>query len=103
GLAPATPRPPLFPYTTLFRSRSSRCAVERRSGWGRSGQRLALEHPAFVVVVVKSGTMACLTWWGVCPYSDAAYTRYVVSVRKLRSEEHTSELQSREKLVCSLL
>src|SRR5688572_32504928 len=74
-------RPPistLFPYTTLFRS--DRCRLRaheaRKAGrnvYGRSGETLL---------------------------------RRVIgnpSLRHLRSEEHTSELQSQSKLVCRLL
>src|SRR3989442_6397507 len=61
------PRSTLFPYTTLFRSRSA---------WTRPGLRSGWRHPS-----------APLS----CPSSRS------------RSEEHTSELQSRPHLVCRLL
>src|SRR2546430_8274374 len=76
------PRSTLFPYTTLFRSRTS-------------GHRDA--HP------VLSSTIACS---GIrpCPFSHAS-TRTAPSRRRGtgRSEEHTSELQSQSNLVCRLL
>src|SRR5690349_22378505 len=73
------PRSTLFPYTTLFRSRG-------RGGRARrdEGGRLRL-HPE----AVSAGRG--------CPY--AAQGRGAGT----RSEEHTSELQSRRDLVCRLL
>src|SRR5690242_21022242 len=84
------PRPPtstLFPYTTLFRSRS--LPVFHRYGWGKTGvggQGSGL-YPASVGV----------NTWGA--NFDSA--RFVP--RAIRSEEHTSELQSHVNLVCRLL
>src|SRR3712207_7343040 len=75
------PRSTLFPYTTLFRSSSSRPSPTYASVPGRTG----------------------------CPHTAAApsstMTAYSNSRRSgtVRSEEHTSELQSRQYLVCRLL
>src|SRR3712207_7300315 len=69
------PRSTLFPYTTLFRS-----VVEPR---GRLEARAAaVQHPVVVV-----------------PAPD----HELLEVAAQRSEEHTSELQSRQYLVCRLL
>src|SRR2546422_2329859 len=68
------PRSTLFPYTTLFRSRHTGAAAARRRGsWPRSCQ-------------------------GAGPGCNGWHDRY-----RRRSEEHTSELQSRLHLVCRLL
>src|SRR5439155_20708145 len=91
--SPRPPTPPLFPYTTLFRSRLapvknlglllSACAILRTRGLqfrcvlvgdGRCREQLETER-------------------------DAAELQPACS----RSEEHTSELQSRGHLVCRLL
>src|SRR3712207_8104494 len=82
------PRSTLFPYTTLFRSwrhgpgspaASARIhPVLRRSGPGRPSRNAAAER------AIRS-----------CRNSGR--------IRALRSEEHTSELQSRQYLVCRLL
>src|SRR3712207_7114527 len=94
------PRSTLFPYTTLFRSRRRRCgsyadlaqlvalglvvgAVEQRAGHvreaaGRNARVAANEGDGRTVGLEQSS--------GV-----------------VRSEEHTSELQSRQYLVCRLL
>src|SRR5436309_10659434 len=74
------PRPTLFPYTTLFRSPperrgqpADRLRAVRRRLWNRSA----------------------------APHHDHRQRR--TARRRSRSEEHTSELQSRENLVCRLL
>src|SRR5690349_24253169 len=73
------PRSTLFPYTTLFRSGDPRHAQQLR----------ALAHALLPV----GGRAASLG--GGAALSTA--------MRALRSEEHTSELQSRRDLVCRLL
>src|SRR3712207_7331913 len=79
------PRSTLFPYTTLFRSR--RCAEPRLRTPQRQQHRLAL---------VCGGRLR------ECPLEMAqGGVRRAVGDR--RSEEHTSELQSRQYLVCRLL
>src|SRR3712207_7543146 len=77
------PRSTLFPYTTLFRSRCT-CHMRRRQ----------------VSEYRSSGS--------VWPFSyharrAPARTRTSATARLARSEEHTSELQSRQYLVCRLL
>src|SRR3712207_9196184 len=69
------PRSTLFPYTTLFRSNDAKSALE-------SGQ-----VDAFVTDLVTT-----------------VYLRdFEIDNSVVRSEEHTSELQSRQYLVCRLL
>src|SRR2546427_3403888 len=70
------PRSTLFPYTTLFRSISPSCNVVR----------MAARSPAWLSTVPDVERM-------VTPISRAM----------MRSEEHTSELQSQSNLVCRLL
>src|SRR5206468_5212829 len=67
------PRSTLFPYTTLFRSGPA----ADRGVCGRRGGRPSLPQPALLPEVEMAGHH--------------------------RSEEHTSELQSRSDLVCRLL
>src|SRR3712207_6991323 len=75
------PRSTLFPYTTLFRSRARIAAA-------------ATYH----------GDSAISDWSGL---SSRLLTRsakpWVTPSKLSRSEEHTSELQSRQYLVCRLL
>src|SRR3712207_8112998 len=77
------PRSTLFPYTTLFRSRS------RAAGTGPSPRRLGRNSAPR-----KSGR---------CRNGAARRRRGVPCHDQWRSEEHTSELQSRQYLVCRLL
>src|SRR2546429_7354608 len=76
------PRSTLFPYTTLFRSRGPRLVAVHRRVLEPTGRKYRLpEH------VYKRGQAP--------PRVDSAPLE--------RSEEHTSELQSRLHLVCRLL
>src|SRR3712207_8837426 len=72
------PRSTLFPYTTLFRS----------VAFGMNGEELPLKHgyPVRLVVPGLYGYVSATKW-----------------LTEIRSEEHTSELQSRQYLVCRLL
>src|SRR3712207_7557707 len=81
------PRSTLFPYTTLFRSVSAVLSRDPATDllWERV---VTLTLP--VVLLVLLG--------GICVAGA-----HVLQSRALRSEEHTSELQSRQYLVCRLL
>src|SRR3712207_8920262 len=80
------PRSTLFPYTTLFRS--ARVVVVPVGE--PVGRVLLSEHAERVVVRIPVPG----------PVAEPAGTGIV---RVARSEEHTSELQSRQYLVCRLL
>src|SRR3712207_8689783 len=82
------PRSTLFPYTTLFRSRS------------RSSRRYS-NHSAGSVSGSTSttGSRAATRSEQLSIAAAGAFP----SKRQTRSEEHTSELQSRQYLVCRLL
>src|SRR2546425_8057108 len=77
------PRSTLFPYTTLFRSRSPELPLRAAAGRarGRRDARPRLARPPRGVGVPHVGR----------------------GVDERRSEEHTSELQSLAYLVCRLL
>src|SRR5690606_40328384 len=96
-------RPPPFPYPTLFRSdevpptpgrpavlfvrQTKREPAPALSGWQPLGQ------------AQRRGT----TWHVLLRPADASATGGDAALRRSeRSEEHTSELQSRENLVCRL-
>src|SRR5256884_3993343 len=84
------PRSTLFPYTTLFRSQQeSAIAAEsvRRSSAARHRSVHSLLYQSF-----RQGHSAC----------SCDRRRAIIPV-DYRSEEHTSELQSRLHLVCRLL
>src|SRR3712207_7045205 len=83
------PRSTLFPYTTLFRSvvAFSELAAEQRGPWWRFLVRCAAK------ALHESGwRVEAATPWPVPRLEE-----------EIRSEEHTSELQSRQYLVCRLL
>src|SRR5690606_41644798 len=89
---PHTPRSTLFPYTTLFRSPDNLIIVGTPT-WSQDVD-VASNDP-------------------ITGYSNIAYTLHFYAgthgqflrdkASTARSEEHTSELQSRENLVCRLL
>src|SRR5258708_29526652 len=82
------PRSTLFPYTTLFRSLGS-------SGDWASG---------FWMVWNVNNTSLAVSGWPSCQVRcDRRCTVYCVPAGLARSEEHTSELQSPDHLVCRLL
>src|SRR2546429_2799608 len=87
------PRSTLFPYTTLFRSR-----VEERLGEGQDRSRIVR------VVEVPVGDQQRSIRRGREPGGEEE-TRVLRAIwtERRRSEEHTSELQSRLHLVCRLL
>src|SRR2546422_7485202 len=71
------PRSTLFPYTTLFRSSGSPWSA--RTALGRAP-------------------------WPACCWASTSHRRVASGwAESIRSEEHTSELQSRLHLVCRLL
>src|SRR2546430_12612401 len=83
------PRSTLFPYTTLFRSRSA---------------------PGFLQAVGEDRGPGVHPWIDVAevPFVGGQLTARVLGLGphhqgELRSEEHTSELQSQSNLVCRLL
>src|SRR3712207_7204701 len=85
------PRSTLFPYTTLFRSPTWVGAL-RSLVSPRPAAPLPLSPQHHSVPVVRVAHVCSLT---------SAILSHVVTAP--RSEEHTSELQSRQYLVCRLL
>src|SRR5207253_10567406 len=77
-MIPRPPRSTLFPYTTLFRSETSECCRLRSEAESVHARQLSLNR----------------RFRG----KEAGHEPIL-----LRSEEHTSELQSRGHLVCRLL
>src|SRR3712207_7005583 len=90
------PRSTLFPYTTLFRSAVAVLVREHRFG----AAVLPRQHPE--ALLCEHARHACL---GFGNRDGARYcpNRAPAGSQGRRSEEHTSELQSRQYLVCRLL
>src|SRR3712207_6877830 len=84
------PRSTLFPYTTLFRSSAlalASCTLFSPN-WPRSAAKAArMRSNDSVLVTGSRRTASC----------------HRPTLAQARSEEHTSELQSRQYLVCRLL
>src|SRR5258708_28901534 len=84
------PRSTLFPYTTLFRSHLSAFLYRRTGGPGWTSYRTI---PQYV--------------WNVVGHRYEAHMIEALTIDydlvQSRSEEHTSELQSPDHLVCRLL
>src|SRR3712207_9431504 len=97
------PRSTLFPYTTLFRSVDDQVGDDAHAAVGGGADHLdqvavgaqsrvdAVEVGDVVAVVALDGRIE-----GHQPQAGHA------EVGEVRSEEHTSELQSRQYLVCRL-
>src|SRR3712207_8370609 len=89
------PRSTLFPYTTLFRSEAAGGGTVRRLG------RVLLEQRHLRVEAGGGARAVAPPRAGVDRHRRAHRRRLGHSA--VRSEEHTSELQSRQYLVCRLL
>src|SRR5690606_41539433 len=85
----------LLPYTTLFRSEAGECLVEA----GLEGPALVVSQAPLRAYQSRLDQALAATGWTIRWHwmgdGEAA--------KEPRSEEHTSELQSRENLVCRLL
>src|SRR2546427_4537122 len=88
------PRSTLFPYTTLFRSR---LVKGERSMFGSTCRADAAATYFGKPRLVKSKP---LLGFVLLSTKRVQFTRVLITVR---SEEHTSELQSQSNLVCRLL
>src|SRR5204862_6903431 len=93
------PRPPLFPYTTLFRSRirAARRHVERADDVTLARQAALSATPAPTGAEGARGARVAEL------FREIGLSHVGVDQAGNRSEEHTSELQSRRDLVCRLL
>src|SRR5699024_12089954 len=92
------PPPVLFPYTTLFRS-----ALADFIGIRLDGTHAAGADPAQVLFVAGSQDVSDVVIAGEHVVSGGEHRLGAVGAMLARSEEHTSELQSRFDLVCRLL
>src|SRR2546422_7897012 len=81
------PRSTLFPYTTLFRSYAMMCEWDAPLPVSRGKEEKTAKPGECVIAKPK----------------EPLYTALARLRGLLRSEEHTSELQSRLHLVCRLL
>src|SRR3712207_7212280 len=89
------PRSTLFPYTTLFRSRNHRELRDGATRWQVGRVVVKVDEDVLRVVHVHDAD--------VRRNRRPAYAELTRCIEVERSEEHTSELQSRQYLVCRLL
>src|SRR2546427_8934065 len=97
------PRSTLFPYTTLFRSRAPAAAARapgRRAAAGRAFPAPGRRHLAQAPGCRRRAAAAGARLARQCA---RAAQRHGARGPAVRSEEHTSELQSQSNLVCRLL
>src|SRR5256886_6344063 len=87
------PRSTLFPYTTLFRS----AANEINKAWHLAAN---LREVGFQFWIDKKPVGSFVIEQTAC---SASVTGCKITLASIRSEEHTSELQSQSNLVCRLL
>src|SRR5205807_10358758 len=100
---PPPPTPPLFPYTTLFRSARG----------SKDGSQLTAEDVVFGTFQTKAGYVTAIDLHNHEFTIEDAATKKALTVKlagesklkvmpamRMRSEEHTSELQSPCNLVC---
>src|SRR3712207_8895919 len=86
------PRSTLFPYTTLFRSFVVSLAIALGIGLGLKAAGF-IEAPLLVAIILSATSLGIV----IPVLADSGQNNTT------RSEEHTSELQSRQYLVCRLL
>src|SRR5437870_8742301 len=98
-MLPLAPISPLLPYTTLFRSPTDE--PTRKTDGQRLAEALGIDHRALQhlrftdrLEVREAQALNTALWPATIGY---------FLEEMLRSEEHTSELQSRGHLVCRLL
>src|SRR5699024_12432070 len=90
-----SPRPTLFPYTTLFRSKSSSEELPKLLDNANSTINTMSQGLTAIQPTVKNLGESL----GALPNAANNSPKFFT----VRSEEHTSELQSRFDLVCRLL
>src|SRR5699024_12446550 len=92
--SPSPPKSTLFPYTTLFRSEECFAGGGKLLIAGNGGSAADSDH---IVGELMKGFVKRR------PLSEELKQALAKAAAALRSEEHTSELQSRFDLVCRLL
>src|SRR5690606_40025192 len=95
--------PLLFPYTTLFRSDGIDVNIVNSGGYPGNNGLIQIQNAEYVRtqnIHVRNSHRAGIN------IQDSKYVDVINCISEnslfpgIRSEEHTSELQSREKLVC---
>src|SRR5690606_41566107 len=99
ALGPRPPAPARFPYTTLFRSGVSGILDLAVGASGAAARRAAHGLPYCARPTCPAAQFPLRVTWRPARIDARPALLSEVAGRR-RSEEHTSELQSRENLVC---
>src|SRR3712207_8789351 len=91
------PRSTLCPYTTLFRSDADVADLRRRLAATRFPDKETVADASQGAQLAK--LQGLVRYWA----TDYDWRKGEAKLNAFRSEEHTSELQSRQYLVCRLL
>src|SRR5690606_41148017 len=97
------PRSTLFPYTTLFRSEVVGSRLCQRQNVIASAHLHQSERQGLGPLTAVIGADVERHRFKFVRFPVVGRNRFYVLHEANRSEEHTSELQSRENLVCRLL
>src|SRR5699024_11436143 len=96
------PRSSLFPYTTLFRSLYDKKGAKLPLYLG--GFLMAISCLLFAIFGLNLTVMMIIIIYGIMMLGHRmSFSNTLAEALKVRSEEHTSELQSRFDIVCRLL
>src|SRR5690349_22724759 len=96
------PQPTLFPYTTLFRSLGN--CLCRSQGLGIvASPKIRFRQIKFYIVRFRVEIQRALEMLNCGLIEMISCQQHSYRSLQARSEEHTSELQSRRELVCRLL
>src|SRR3712207_9381149 len=97
------PRSTLFPYTTLFRSdKDYRLGAVHAKALGDAVVNTRIKDPAKDIVEATDGYFEFKLYLEEAHFHSADNIPVQLELVWVRSEEHTSELQSRQYLVCRL-
>src|SRR5438874_6995492 len=99
-MLPPPPTPPLFPYTTLFRSFNFASIYKLPEIFVCENNGFAISTPMRKEYAIEHVAQRAVAYGFPGVTVDG---RDPVTCYHVRSEEHTSELQSRRDLVCRLL
>src|SRR5690606_41623930 len=95
-------RSPLFPYTTLFRSCDITTRQVKRASEVTKNELMREMLNTCVLNAIKFRYVLMDSWFASQENFEFILKKkkHFIAALKDRSEEHTSELQSRENLVC---
>src|SRR3712207_9192694 len=97
------PRSTLFPYTTLFRSLAGIARdINDVAQRARSKKLSPDDLTGGSFTITNPGPFGSVISVPIIPMGQAAILGFEAIRKGVRSEEHTSELQSRQYLVCRL-